>query len=351
MQEEGQREGGRDRMKYLNRIRISLLALSIMVMMIGQTAFASEGYTYTVKLLAGNQGTLTGEGIEASGAEKKNIRDSEGNIIGVEISGLTYGSRVNIIASDAAAEKDSRYYVRGVKRAGRDNSEEEPSFTVDCDKDYVISYGVRGDTVQYVVNYVDAAGNVLLTGGTYYGNSGERQYVSARYIDGYQPDAYNKVMTLKDNEAENVFNFVYTPVTEPVDETGTAAATPAAPAGAAADAGAAAPGAAADAGAAAATPEGEEVVPVEDEETPLAGPEDLVDLDEEDTPLANKDLDGGDRPGTRMGYLPIYAGIGAAAALALALAAIYLKKRRKSVVKVEDIPELLEDITDIRDDK
>lgn len=335
-------------MKYFKKIRIGLLALSMMVMMLGQTAFvADDGYTYTVKLLAGNQGTLTGEGIEAPGAQKKNITDSAGNIIGVEISGLTYNSRVNISAPDAASEKDGRYYVRGVKRAGRDNSEEESSFEVDCDKDYVISYGVRGDTVQYVVNYVDAAGNVLLAGGTYYGNAGERQYVSARYIDGYQPDAYNKVMTLKDNEAENVFNFVYTPVTVPVDETGTAAATPAAPAGTAAPAA----GAAAPATPEAAAPEGGEVVPVEDQETPLAGPDDLVDLDEEETPLANQNLDDAERPGTKMGYLPVYAGIGAAAAAALILAAVYLKKRRKSTVRPEDLPEILEDITDIGKDK
>lgn len=337
-------------MKYLKKIRMSLLALSVMAVTIGQTAFAAdEGYTYTVKLLAGNQGTLTGEGIEAPGAEKKNITDSAGNVIGVEISGLAYNSRVNIIASEAASVKDERYGVRGVKRAGRDNSEEEPSFTVDCDKDYVISYMVKGDTVKYVVNYVDAAGNVLLQGGTYYGNAGERQYVSARYIDGYQPDAYNKVMTLKDNEAENVFNFVYAPVVAPVDETGTAAATPAAGAAAPA-AGAAAPAAPAEGGAAAA-PEGGAVVPVEDEETPLAGPDDLVDLDDEETPLANKDLDSMERPGTKMGYLPIYAGIGAAAAAALILAAVYLKKRRKSTVRPEDLPEILEDITDIGKDK
>ncbi len=343
-------------MKYLKKIRISLLALSVMVMTLGQTAFAADdGYSYTVKLLAGNQGTLTGNGIElekAPNAKISNITDSNGVIIGVEISGLPYESRVNITAAEAAAEKDGRYYVRGVKRAGRDNSEEEPSFTVDCDKDYVISYGVRGDTVKYVVNYVDAAGNVLLQGGTYYGNAGERQYVSARYVDGYMPDAYNKVMTLKDNEAENVFNFVYTPVTTPVEETGTATATPAAgtAAPAAGAAAPAAPAAPAEAGAATATPEGGEVVPVEEEETPLAG-QDLVDLDEEDTPLANKDLDGAERPGTRMGYLPVYAGIGAAAAAALILAAVYLKKRRKATVKPEDLPEILEDITDIGKDK
>lgn len=348
-------------MKCLKKIQISLLALSMMVLASGRTAFAEDGYTYTVRLLAGKQGTLTGQGIdlgEAPGAVQTNITDSEGNIIGVEISGLTYdenkekNSRISIAASDAAKEKDERYYVRGVKRAGRDNSEEEPSFEVDCDKDYVISYGVRGDTVQYTVNYVDADGNALLTGGTYYGNSGERQYVSARYVDGYQPQAYNLVKTLSDNEAENVFNFIYTPVPGPVAETttepgtGTETATPAAPAAPAAPGAAAAPAAP---GAAAATPEGGEVVPVEDEETP----QDLVDLDDEETPLANQKLEDTERPGgVRMGYLPLYAGIGAAAAAALLLAAIYLNKRRKSAEgTITDSQGMSEDIKNIKDDE
>ena len=69
-------------------------------------------------------------------------------------------------------------------------------------------------------------------------------------------------------------------------------------------------------------------------------------MDDEQTPLANQKLDD-ERPGTRMGYLPVYVGIGAAAAAALILAAIYLKKRRVASVRVEDLPELLEDVSDI----
>lgn len=332
-------------MKYFRKLQISLLVLSMLVMMLSPTALAADDapYPYTIRLLPGNQGALTGAGIEAPGAEQKVIKDSNGNITAVEIKVMSNTNvRVNITAGAAATETDSRYFVRGVKRAGRDNSEEEPSFVVDCDKDYVISYGVRGDTVQYTVNYVDADGNALLTGETYYGNAGERQYVSARYIDGYQPDAYNKVMTLKDNEAENVFNFIYTTAEAPVDETGTATATPGGePADA--DADGTAPGAA-DADAAAAA-EGGAVVPVEDEATPR----DLVDLDDEETPLANKTLDDIiERAGTRIGYLPVYAIIGMTAAAALILAAIFLKKSRKSSVQAEDITEILENI-DVKD--
>lgn len=53
-------------------------------------------------------------------------------------------------------------------------------------------------------------GNALLESDTYYGNPGERQYVSSRYVDGYVPQALNLVKTLSVNEAENVFTFIYT---------------------------------------------------------------------------------------------------------------------------------------------
>lgn len=323
-------------MKYRWKIRISLLILSAMIMMMGQSVFAADEYTYTVRLYPGNQGTLTGEGIEAPGAAKTNITDANGNIVRIEITGIAYNTRINIIASDAASEKDGRYYVKGVKRSGRDNLEEQPSFTVDCDKDYVIYYGVRGDTVKYTVNYVDENGNVLLAGETYYGNTGERQYVSARYIDGFRPDAYNKVMTLKENEAENVFHFVYTEAEIPADETGTAFATP----GGQGTEGEGGEEAAADAGAAEAVPEGEDAVQVEDGQTP----QELVDLDDEDTPLANQILD--ERPGTRIGYFPMYLAIALSALAVLALAALYLRNRQKNVSTVTEIMEEIHDTGD-----
>ena len=248
-----------------------------------------------------------------------------------------------------ASAEDSRYYVKGLRKAGRDNSEAEnvaSVFDVEGDRDYVVAYGIKGDMVAYTINYVDGNGNALLDSDTYYGNPGERQYVSARYVDGYQPQAYNLVKTLSDNTAENVFNFEYARVTTPAPEgTGTETATPAGEEGTEGTAPAGEAGAEADAGAAADAGV-QEVVPVEDEQVP----EDLVDLDDEDTPLANQKLDD-ERPGTRMGYLPVYVGIGAAALAALILAAFYLRKRRSIVVQVEDIPELLEDVTDINDIK
>lgn len=343
-----------------------LLALAVIALAAGQsqTAFAADDeYTYTVRLFAGNLGELTGDGLEiqSAGASVDSDKDQ------VVISGLKYGDTVRIIYQEAAASTDERYYVRGVRRSGRDNSEAEaPTFEVACDRDYVVAYAVSGDLVAYTVHYLDASGNPLMPSDTYYGNAGERQYVSSRYIDGYQPQALNLVRTLSANESENVFEFRYTPVqtgttaptapTAPTETTTTTTtttvttpATPATP-GTTAPTTPATP-AGTDAGADE-TDEGEDEtepeiggdagVQVPDEEVPQADrPDDIQDLDDDEVPLANLD---GNQSGKVMGYLPVYIGIGAAALLALAGTAVYLKKRRKApAITVEKVIEELSD--------
>ncbi len=348
-------------MKWLKCIRAGLLALSAAALIIGQgqTAYAAEEeYTYTVRLYAGNLGELTGEGLEIQSASAS-VASKDDQVV---ISNLRYGDTVRIIYQEAAASKDERYYVKGVRRSGRDNSEAEaPTFNVACDRDYVVAYGVSGDLVGYRVDYLDADGNTLMASDTYYGNAGERQYVSSRYIDGYQPQALNLVKTLSANEAENVFEFRYTPVQTVTPEapaapagttTTTTVTTPAAPATPATPGGTATP-------ATPATPEtpeeeepeeeepdegigGDAGVVVPDEEVPQAErPDQMQDLDDDEVPLANLDQNQNSRV---MGYLPVYIGIGVAAALALAGTAIYLKKRRKApAVTVEKV---IEELTD-----
>lgn len=129
------------------------------------------------------------------------------------VTGLRYGDTVYIRPQEAAAATDARYHVKGVRRSGRDNSEAEaPAFRVACDRDYVVAYGISGDMAAYRVNYLDMEGNQIMASDTYYGNVGERQYVSSRYVEGYQPQALSLVKTLSANEAENVFDFRYAPV-------------------------------------------------------------------------------------------------------------------------------------------
>ena len=339
----------------------SLLVLLMMFLTIGQnqTVLAADGpYTYTVRLYAGNLGELTGEGFEIQ-SDTARVTSDEDQVV---ISGLQYGDTVRIIYQEAAVTTDERYYVRGVRRSGRDNSEAEaPTFNVASDRDYVVAYGVSGDMVSYTVNYLDTDGDALMPSATYYGNAGERQYVSSCYIDGYQPQALNLVRTLSANESENVFDFRYTPVPAETVETPaapTAPTTPAAtttttttvaPTAPATPTPAATPAAApaatptpADAGTPEAEPNEEEGVggdagvQVPDEEVPQANaPEDVVDLDDDEVPLAS--MEG--NQGRMIGYLPVYIGIGIAAVLALAGTAIYLKKRRMISAGVEEIAE------------
>ncbi len=332
-------------MKWWKKIQAGLLALSMTVLAAGQTALAADtGYTYTIRLYAGNQGMLTGEGITAPGGSAKieKVTGKNGRVEQIVVRGVRYGETVYINPNDAAKVTDDRYYVRGIRRSGRDNSEAVASTkAVGADMDYVIAYGVSGEMTPYTVNYQDAAGNALLPADTYYGNIGERQYVSARYVEGYQPQAYNMVMTLSSNSAENVFNFVYTPVetpAQPATPATTPATTPAATTSGAtqgttpgrtapgADAGTAEP-AGADAGVPAAGVGGDVAVP--DDAVPQGdAPQSVIDKDEE-VPMAESMKQA--QPGTVMGYLPVYIGIGAAAALALAGTALYLRKRRKAL--------------------
>lgn len=352
--------------KTLGRAQVSILVLSVLVVMLSRTAFAAEEqYTYTVRLYAGNQGVLTGEGIEAPvGADVTFDGDR------IIISGLKYGDIVYIVYQDAVTVTDERYYARGVRRSGRDNSEAtESSFAVASDRDYVIAYGVKGDMVAYTVNYVDVNGRGLLSSDTYYGAVGERQYVSARYVDGYQPQALNMVKTLSANEVENVFDFQYTPVQTGSAPGGTTGgdANGGGVTGGAADGdgvgggttGGAGNGGAADgtgvggdgvadgagAGAAPEGPIGEgqgiplpdmaEGVPdviggdltaVPDEEVP----QNLQDLDDEDVPLENKRLQ--ESSGRMMGYMPFYIMIGVIAVAALIVMAVLLRKKKGVLV-------------------
>ena len=353
-------------MRWLKNKGICFLVLAFMVMLNGLTVSAAEEeYTYTVRLYAGNQGRLLGGGVDVS-SESAGISFTDGYLV---IEGLKYGDTVYIRPQAAAELTDERYYVRGVRRSGRDNSEAEaPTFRVASDRDYVMAYGIRGNMAAYTVHYVDGDGRTLMESDTYYGNIGERQYVSSRYIDGYQPRVLNMVKTLSANTEENVFTFEYeriagpsgggggtgeeTPAPAPGGGTGAGTGTAGEAAGGAgaADAGAggagaggaagaagAGAGAAADAGAggagaeAAAADAGADApvggdVNMPDEDVPLDGGENLRDLDDEDVPLADLRAD----QQWRMGYLPAYAGIGLAALIILTGAAVYLKKKHKN---------------------
>lgn len=322
-------------LKYTGTI---LLLLTVLLFTGVQNTYAADDeYTYTVRLYAGNLGTLTENGIDISSdtASVSKVKDC------IEVTGLKYGDTVYLKPQDAATVTDERYYIKGVRRSGRDNSEAEaPTFRVASDRDYVVAYAVSGNLVAYTVNYLDMDGNSILQSDTYYGNVGERQYVSSRYVEGYQPQALNMVKTLSANEAENVFDFQYAsaaagqeatenPSEEPDTDLGETEAGDNETQADGEDAADAADGE--DTGADAATGTDDAIggdIELPDGDVPLDQQE-LVDLDgDEKVPLDDMRQE---QSGFRMGNLPIYGGIGAAALLALGIAMLYLRRKRKQL--------------------
>lgn len=317
---------------------------------------ADAEYTYKVTFDAGNQGSLSGTaGLSITGAGYK-VSEENGKII---VSGLKANDVVSFDAQAGAVtmKDDNKYYVKGVRRSGRDNNEVAvPSFPVTGDADYVVAYGIKGNMVGYTVNYQDEAGNELAPSRTYYGNVGEKPVVAHIYVEGYTPQALALTKTLSENEAENVFTFVYqegetqivttpgetitTTVTETADgaTTGTAGGTDAGTTGTDAgttgpgtDAGTTGPGA--DGGTTEpGTEEGEPQGPGADDTTEIQedevpqGQQDVVDLDEEETPLGNLEIDKED---VKKG-MPLAAGIAIAVVAVAGLAGllIFVKKHR-----------------------
>ncbi len=306
-------------MKRRNKLIKGLLSVLVLTGILAQGVLAAEPeepseehpYTYSVTLSAGKQGTF---------ADGDSIVREE----------LKYGDYVNFDWRDQLTLKDDKYYAKGIRRSGEDNSN---SFITDQvqvtgDEDYVVAYGVLGDMVAYTVQYLDENGNELAPSKTYYGSVGDRPVVAFQYIEGYLPQAYNLTKTLSENEADNVFPFEYAPaseirnVTVTVDGGTTVVTTPAAGTGTAQQGAAAAGGAAADENAGG-NAEGD-TVEVEDEEVPR----DLVDLDEEEVPLAKGELEEDTIRETSV--MPIVAGslIALLAVAGIVGIVIYYKKKK-----------------------
>ncbi len=199
---------------------ILLAAGLMMTMAFGQiAAYAeeeTEPYTYTVRIFAGDYGTINGGSVQIADGLSG---DDSVEIGSIQIAGGPY-DRVKGVRESGKGDGDS-IYVGSVPVGGRD-------------RDYVVVYGVSGSTVKYTVEYVDAAGNPIpgYEPEEYYGNVGDKVIVPSKRIPGYFPDAENKTKAkngLSEDAGSNVFTFVYQPnpevppevttVTETVNET------------------------------------------------------------------------------------------------------------------------------------
>lgn len=191
---------------------LSLLTAVLWMVSAVLPAYGAEktAYTYTVTFSAGTQGTISSDGISVDGGGDFEITCDGQHVV---ITGLTAENSVRFLNSAVTLGEDSKYYVKGVRMGGRDNSTVDLAyFQVERDEDYVVAYGIRGNLVQYTVYYQDGAGNELYPPQTYYGNVGDRPVVAYLYVEDYQPQAYNLTRTLQEDAGSNVFTFVYTPI-------------------------------------------------------------------------------------------------------------------------------------------
>ena len=158
------------------------------------TALAvNEPYTYTIRVFAGNMGTVGGGDM-------------------VIFDELPYNAEWSFDIGTVTVT-NGKYYVKGIRESGKDNDTvAAPAFRVTQDMDFVVAYGVRGNEVAYTVSFVrDSDGAQLDDSVTYYGSVGDKPVAACKFIEGYYPRYYNITGTLSENAAANQFVFRYAP--------------------------------------------------------------------------------------------------------------------------------------------
>ncbi len=316
-------------MKRFKKMFIFLLSLCLLNL-IPCTVHAEEGdYTYTVRFISGAHGKFKG-----------------GEVITYE--NMRYGDRITFHQSMVALEDKGKYYVRGIRESGMDNSTfvAEASFEVTGDQDYVVAYGILGDAVAYTVNYLDENGTPIRESETYYGNVGDEAVVAYRYIENYLPNAYNMTGVLQADASKNVFNFVYRRMSPAAQQAAQQAASEAAPQTFTPPTTTPATPDAPDAPEEPATP-GIEEMP--DDPTPTTGdaemeaggnvdgpPAETETINDGETPLARQDLEGRKGVAKLLWELPLAAKVGICSAVfLLGGAGGYVLSHRKRKVKDE----------------
>ena len=196
-------------MKNIKSLLIFTLCLAVIAgtMAVFPAKAYATGYKYKVTINAGKEGTLDGDN------GSKTVKTWQENI--------DFGGQAATITQEGLGltlPEDSPYYIRGLKISGHDNDETDTrhyTFPVTIrniteDMSLSVAYGVKGEMIDYVVRYVDAnnTSNDLVPAHTYYGMPGDYLVVSAEYMDGYQPDAYNKGWTLREDGIREIIFYM-----------------------------------------------------------------------------------------------------------------------------------------------
>lgn len=184
----------------------AVLAITALIVVNTEESHA-DAYKYKVTIYSGEQGTFNG----------KKVWTKE-YAIGERCQATFKSLRFKLNSGES-----QKYYAKGFRITGHDNDEAtgypKLNFRVYEDVSYEVAYGIKGDMVKYVVNYVEKGTNKKLHGSdTFYGMVGDKPVVAYTYIEGYVPDAYNKGKTLQRDESKNVFTFTYTEGEEPAPD-------------------------------------------------------------------------------------------------------------------------------------
>lgn len=283
-------------MKMLKRALTAILAAAFAASLCVAPAFAEGGVirdtpTYTVAISGGNIGQASPS---ASTVE----------------AGSSFSTEVVV----TIPSENSKYYVKGLRSTSvnnayvdefkvkpsqvTDNGNGNYSMMLNIDRvtqntDYVVAYGIKGEMVDYTVQYM--YGDTMLGSQTFTAQRGDTPAPVAKYFEGYIPDANQKSLTLDKNDMVITFTYYKLPPTyrtEYVDggivivgEEGTTVVNPVTPAEAEA-AGGAVP---------IVGPDGEVILDADG--NPLAAPITEENLDDEANPLAGEDALAGDTSG------------------------------------------------------
>lgn len=180
-------------MKILNKILSLFMSLVLFLSLMITPTFA---YGYKVTLYTGNKGTIQGNTSLDVQVEK--------------------GQQISFDLTKIELQKESLYYIKGIRLSGHDSIDTlaPTTFDVEADQEYVVVYGVKGQQIAYTIRYVDKQGKELLPQETLYGNVGDKPVVAYKYVEGYLPQTTAFTKTLSDNEKDNVFTFVYNNVSD-----------------------------------------------------------------------------------------------------------------------------------------
>lgn len=183
-----------------------LLTIFVLIqsLLITNIAIAKD-YTYKVRIMAGNIGTVNNE-------KSVTLECHKGD---------------EIILSDAisaASGDDSNYYHKGFRESGHDEMYPQNSIIVTKDLDLVCAWGLRFDMVNLTVKYIDSATKQPLIADsgasqkTYEYKRGDKPVIAYEHINGYRPLYRNITGTLTE---DTTWELEYAAVTENEQTTNT----------------------------------------------------------------------------------------------------------------------------------